>query len=53
MATTIHRGNSTQSRDISYTFDGKHLFKGSSTQSRDIVYTIQGYISIGALFTIL
>ena len=42
MATTIHKGRSTSSSDVLFTFDGKQIFKGRSTSSSDVINTYDG-----------
>lgn len=38
----LHKGNSTYTSDILYTWDGKYLYKGNSTYASDILYTWDG-----------
>lgn len=53
MATTIHNGNSTNSSNILFTFDGKCFYKGNSTNSSNILLTVNGHISMAIFLVIL
>ncbi len=50
--TNIYKGRFTNTSDVLYTWDGKHLYKGRFTNTSDVILTFDGIVPIALMLLV-